>query len=343
MQFRKHATFYSRLLAACNTIDRRFYRSRIFLLVVAVSAITIAVLLATTNKPSSASASKDNSIRTKKSDNNNWPTTEALMEDSDNSARTVQRSVRFDPVPVDEHGARGGILRYAAVDADNEKALSVEDWIRLLSDPTSFDLARNLTEILKRAPYEAFLFETPGVSPATVSKTQFEFVLVEDSYLASFASTPNPEAFADYLSSSSCDSGDSTDPNPPAGCVFSNLGGDATLVAPRDWSSHQELSSPPTVVSSSCYGHLANFVRGAPEQQVLRMWSTVGKTLRENLLSAPPSSSSSPLLETSNDEPLWWSTNGAGVAWLHFRLDSRPKYYHYRPFAEVFEEQPVAS
>lgn len=30
--------------------------------------------------------------------------------------------------------------------------------------------------------------------------------------------------------------------------------------------------------------------------------------------------------------PVWLSTAGAGVAWLHVRLDDRPKYYSYRPY-----------
>ena len=33
-------------------------------------------------------------------------------------------------------------------------------------------------------------------------------------------------------------------------------------------------------------------------------------------------------------KPVWLSTSGMGVAWLHFRLDQRPKYYTYRAFAE---------
>jgi len=30
---------------------------------------------------------------------------------------------------------------------------------------------------------------------------------------------------------------------------------------------------------------------------------------------------------------LWISTAGGGVAWLHVRLDSSPKYYGFRPYA----------
>ena len=150
-----------------------------------------------------------------------------------------------------------------------------------------------------------------------MSRTNFEFVIVDDLNLYYFAATPRPVYFEEYLSAKTC-SGDEN--QPPAGCVFQNLGGDATLVAPMDWSPE---SSPHKY--SRCYGHLANFVRGAPELQVVNMWKTLGKLLSEKLLV------SSSTLETSN-KPLWFSTAGAGVPYLHFRVDSRPKYYHYDPY-----------
>ena len=172
------------------------------------------------------------------------------------------------------------------------------------------------------APFGAYRFETPGVSPDTVSKTRFEFVLVEDTYLETFGKTPDPDAFYENLSSPSCKNsgGHETDAT-PAGCVFPNLSGSATLAAPTDWSP----PSSPSIYSSS-YGHLANFVRGAPEQQVLQLWNVVGNTLMKKLILQAEQSSSSVFT--------WFSTAGTGVAWLHFRLDSRPKYYSYRPYKQ---------
>jgi hypothetical protein len=29
---------------------------------------------------------------------------------------------------------------------------------------------------------------------------------------------------------------------------------------------------------------------------------------------------------------MWLSTSGLGVAWLHIRLDSTPKYYQHQPY-----------
>jgi len=33
--------------------------------------------------------------------------------------------------------------------------------------------------------------------------------------------------------------------------------------------------------------------------------------------------------------PTWLSTAGGGVAWLHVRLDTRPKYYRYNPYRAI--------
>lgn len=85
---------------------------------------------------------------------------------------------------------------------------------------------------------------------------------------------------------------------------FDNLGGDALLIVP----------SPRA--PASVYSHLAAFVRGAPTAQVHALWSTVGRTVKRVL----------------DNPPLWVSTAGGGVAWLHVRLDSRPKYYAYGPY-----------
>ena len=35
---------------------------------------------------------------------------------------------------------------------------------------------------------------------------------------------------------------------------------------------------------------------------------------------------------TRGEAPTWVSTEGSGVAWLHARLDARPKYYHHAPY-----------
>jgi hypothetical protein len=85
--------------------------------------------------------------------------------------------------------------------------------------------------------------------------------------------------------------------------TFPNLGGDAVLVAPCPGGSPQ------------AYPHLAAFVRAAPMYQQHALWRRVGEAVDAWI--------------GATSDPVWVSTAGQGVFWLHVRLDSRPKYYNY--------------
>ena len=109
--------------------------------------------------------------------------------------------------------------------------------------------------------------------------------------------TPSPDAFAEYFHGA-----------PTGGIVeFTNLGGDAILIAP---------CSTDLVAA---YGHIGAFIRQAPERQKHDLWKCVGAAMQQR---------------TSNT-PIWLSTAGAGVPWLHVRLDRRPKYYGHAPYRDV--------
>ncbi len=142
---------------------------------------------------------------------------------------------------------------------------------------------------LRDAPYSAFRWETPSITKATASQP-IEFVLLDSPGLAS---NPDPTPFAEHLNASQADV-----------VEFENLGRDAVLIVPRQRGSR------------SAYGHLAAFVRNAPEEQQHTLWESVGRAMTRRLRTTP----------------VWLSTAGAGVSWLHVRLDSRPKYYGYRPY-----------
>ena len=123
----------------------------------------------------------------------------------------------------------------------------------------------------------------------------FEFVLINTPWFSS-RRTEN-KAFEDYFT-------DDTD----QGIVsFANLSGDATLIVP----------SPRTDIDA--YGHLAAFIRQAPSSQVNALWHVIGNTVKSRI----------------GKTPLWLSTAGGGVAWLHVRLDSYPKYYGYSPYTQI--------
>ena len=123
----------------------------------------------------------------------------------------------------------------------------------------------------------------------------FEFVLLDSPFLDL---PPEPEAFASYFTSVESDAGI---------VVFENLGKDAVLVAPTP-------QAP-----DSAYPHIAAFTRNGPGPQNHDLWRTVGRTMQQRI----------------TNRPVWLSTAGGGVAWLHVRLDCRPKYYGFSPYREL--------
>lgn len=109
---------------------------------------------------------------------------------------------------------------------------------------------------------------------------------------------PEPGVFGPYF-----------DNHPPATLVLAvpNLDGTAMMLVPRGLGELQN------------YTHLAAFLRHAPEAQVQALWQCVAETAQSRV----------------SDRPLWISTAGGGVAWLHVRIERMPKYYGYRPYANA--------
>lgn len=148
------------------------------------------------------------------------------------------------------------------------------------------------TSILAESEFSAFRWETPALSRALIDRP-FEFVLIAS---PSFATRRTDEGtYSEYFVDDDADFGVVT---------FPNLRGDSTLIVP----------SPRT--NEDVYGHLAAFVRGAMKEQADALWRVVGLTVKSVI----------------GDRPIWLSTAGGGVAWLHVRIDSRPKYYGYSPY-----------
>lgn len=116
----------------------------------------------------------------------------------------------------------------------------------------------------------------------------YECNLLQSEMLA--RGTPDSETFRKYFS------------DEHKVVCFDNLGGDARLVVP----------SPINEVKTSTYTHLGSFVRNAPQQQISQFWQAVGREM----------------LSLTGNRPVWLSTHGLGVYWLHARIDTVPKYYH---------------
>ena len=86
--------------------------------------------------------------------------------------------------------------------------------------------------------------------------------------------------------------------------AFPNLGRDAILIVPQ------------ITGDAAAYGHLGAFVRQAPKNQQQELWRVVGEAMSRRI----------------GAKPVWLNTAGDGVAWLHIRLDDRPKYYAFAPY-----------
>jgi hypothetical protein len=123
----------------------------------------------------------------------------------------------------------------------------------------------------------------------------FEFVLINSPWFC--LRQTDAKAFESYF----------TDAADQGIVSVANLSGDATLIIP----------SPKT--DTDAYGHFAAFIRQAPSSQVDAMWGVIGTTVKSRI----------------GKTPLWLSTAGGGVAWLHVRLDLNPKYYGYSPYTQI--------
>lgn len=203
--------------------------------------------------------------------------------------------------------------RYSAhlVGADGKTSpLSVRRWAEILSEDGSGQAADDLTSIMNESPYEAVYFETRPVSSGTASRRHFHFVLVDAPDLKQFCESNGPDAytFAEHLRCT---------PKEDTCCSFWNLGGDARLIAPRTLDGADDKTE---------YAHLAAFLRGASSGQIRELWR---KTAKEYLR----------VIDDRRGSKVYLSTSGAGVSWLHMRLDQRPKYYTYRPF-RIEEDKP---
>lgn len=168
------------------------------------------------------------------------------------------------------------------------RQLTWNEVLALWQESVAFRAA--FVNVLAAAPFEAFRWETPGITARDLT-APFEFVLIETPELLTAA---DPTPFEEHFQRAG---GASV-------VTFQNLGGDAELVVPCP------------LAGNAAYAHLAAFVRAAPEGQQHDFWKEASRAMARRL----------------DHRRVWLSTAGGGVAWLHVRLDDKPKYYAHRPY-----------
>lgn len=190
----------------------------------------------------------------------------------------MNRETRLDPVPS------GLCFRFF----ENATPLSFGTLFEQLEDDETF--ASWYNSQLTQCEFDAFFWEHPPLTRAGL-RDDAELVLIESSSLTRLRAEPAP--FAAQFERQDGEV-----------IVFPNLGGDALLVVPRP------------LGPQDVYPHLAAFLRGGLQSQVLCLWQAVAKVVRENV----------------DEQPRWLSTAGLGVSWVHLRLDTTPKYYRHSPY-----------
>jgi len=261
------------------------------------------------NRESLLGISPDVTARTAAADDSSINTAEELKNSMIISKNTTA-SVSYTLLEEGKNGSHRSFQKYRVLLKNDQQPVSVQIWAELLSHTTSDKdpVLAGLLRIIRSAPYKAIFFETPPVTSATFQQQPMEFVLMDAPRLHTAASEhPDPHAFAQQFLQQNSNTN---------AVAFENLGGDARLIAPKP--------PPPAVEKNDKllrrYAHLSSFCREAPAEEVVAVWRLAAQEYLQRI--------------QQQVQPVWFSTSGLGIYWLHFRLDSVPKYYTYLPYKQ---------
>eukprot|EP01031_Cornospumella_fuschlensis_P034019 gene34019-41170_t len=185
-------------------------------------------------------------------------------------------------------------------------AVSYKDVMQALASqdlPLIHTLTHTIVSHASAQNWQAVFWECKPVKPAEfgLASHAFEFVVLNAPSLAS--KQADLDSFKEHF--------DKPENSNKLAIAFTNLGKDALLSVPT-----------PQQHDVQTYTHLLSFLRGASDQQVVALWSTVGQVFLSRMAEV--------------NYPLWLSTSGLGVFWLHVRNDKVPKYYNYAPFKSFY-------
>lgn len=137
-------------------------------------------------------------------------------------------------------------------------------------------------------------FECIPVSFKTLKST-FRFVVITTNLFKNIQ--PNSQPFQNYFDGKSLTTS------------FLGKSGDVLLVVPQ----------PMNNVSEITYTHLYNFIKYSSPEYFKNVFAECIKLLCETM-------------QENKNTKYWLSTSGLGVSWLHFRIDTIPKYYNYEEY-----------
>eukprot|EP00041_Stephanoeca_diplocostata_P041978 m.9794 g.9794 ORF g.9794 m.9794 type:complete len:251 (+) comp7000_c0_seq2:269-1021(+) len=244
-------------------------------------------------------SSRPSKIRKVARTDNNSEASAASMGSQTEHTRDTRITMRYLTLDGKQ---RGCVLQAYKCTSKGEFQLMFAEVLDLLQTREfALDLGKHITTV---DPGHAVFWECPPVSRKTFKETAWECVVLSAQSLNDVK--PNTVAFAEHFAKNDREDGIVS---------FTNLGGDTRLVAPCPHHKQGKTSN---------FAHLSAFILNAQSSQQAKFWAEFAVQMKQRLESAP-----------SDDEPTWMSTAGQGVAWLHGRLDPKPKYYNYRLYARL--------
>jgi hypothetical protein len=148
----------------------------------------------------------------------------------------------------------------------------------------------------------AFFFECAPVNEATFATARFQFALVTSQALAQVSE--DRASFREHFPASRDDA---------TVVAFENLSRDAQLVVP-------------VPLDGANFAHLATFSLTAPRAEQATLWRRVAAELKARVAA-------------NGVAPVWLSTSGLGVYFLHVRICDSPKYYTTRGLMRFDQQQ----
>ena len=196
---------------------------------------------------------------------------------------------------IDRTDLSPSVHRYRFLDSSSTP-VSFRQAVDLWADEADGAMFRLFTSLtLASSTFQAFRWETPSVTKATEDR-DFEFVLIDaPSLQRKENSAPFSDPFEQHRAKGQTE----------VQATFPNIGRNAVLIAPL-----------PCDTAGVNHCHLGSYLRTADQADCDSLWMAVGRAMQDRI----------------NASHAWLNTAGGGVAWLHVRLDDRPKYYHHADY-----------